>query len=264
MKENGMLLYSKNYLEEKEKKYDDNILIGFFASLVNFGREAMHTIIQYLDLGHDNKLILLSKSEEKLLAAAIVGSIDDNDLIKKILQNIMQDFISAFSPEYNPDEINIEEVEEIIEDNLKGKISRSLIQRLFFSLLLLIPLSIFLNILNLMTGEAIAQDIYLEEDLYTSEEIYTEIMPAMVLISLFILLIVFVLPNLISGYLCLNIRVAFINSIIYIFLVVIIYFYLVESVFAYVILFYMPLVLIISITCAYIGFKLASKRKIVK
>ncbi|MFX1443006.1 MAG: hypothetical protein ACFFHV_06290 [Promethearchaeota archaeon] len=262
MRFNGTLLYSKHLT--KGEKFDDNVLIGFFASLANFSREALESEIEYIDLGHDNKLILFPYSSEKLITTAIVSSIDDNELILKILKNILEDFIGAFAPDYKPDKIREEEMEFIIEENVTGKTSYPLIKRLIFSWLLLIPLCIFLNFVNITSRQNIFQNLYLDKDVYTQEEIYTEVMPLMVWTSLFILLIVFILPNLISGYLVLNEKFAYLNSVIYLVLIVSIYFFTIESVFAYVIIAYMPLVFLISIGFSYIGYRLAKKRKIIR
>ena len=262
MRFNGTLLYSK-YFSEGER-FDDNVLIGFFASLANFSREALESEIEHIDLGHDNKLILFPHSNEKLLTTAIVSSIDDNELIMKILSNVLQDFIGAFAPDYNPDKINDEEMDSIIEQNVSGKISYPLVKRLIFSWLLLIPLCIFLNFINITSGDYLFQNLYLEKDIYTQEEIYAEVIPAMIRVSLILLLIVFILPNLISGYLVLNEKFAYLNSVIYIILIMVIYFFTIESLFAYVILAYLPLVFLISIGFSYIGFRFAKKRKIIR
>ncbi len=262
MQFNGTLLFSKSL--SVEEKFDDNVLIGFFASLANFSREALESEIEYIDLGHDNKLILFPQSNEKLLATAIVSSIDDNELIIKILRNILHDFIGAFAPDYNPDKIDEDEMEHIIDENVRGKTSYPLIKRLIFSWILLIPLCIFLNYINITSREYFFRNLYLDKDIYTQEEIYTEVMPTMVWASLLILLIVFILPNLISGYLVLDEKFAYLNSVIYLALITSIYFFTIESIFAYVIIAYMPLVFLISIGFAYIGFRLAKKRKIIK
>jgi len=262
MRFNGSLLYSNHFSEGE--RFDDNVLIGFFASLANFSREALETDIEHIDLGHDNKLILFPHSSEKLLATAIVSSIDDNELIMNILRNILQDFIGDFAPDYNPDNIKEEEMNVIIEENISGKISYPLVKRLIFSWLLLIPLCILLNFINITSGDIIFQNLYLEKEIYTQEEIYTEVLPTMIRISLIILLIVFILPNLISGYLVLNEKFAYLNSVIYIILIMVIYFFTIESLFAYVILAYLPLVFLISIGFSYIGFRFAKKRKIIR
>ncbi len=262
MKFNGILLFSKKFI--KTEKYDDNVFIGFFASIANFSREAMESIVEYIDLGHDNKLILYPQLEEKLLAAAIVSSIDDNELVSKILGNITQDFIGEFGPDYDPNKIIKEETEHIIQENLEGKISNTLLKRLISSWILLIPLCILLNFININSRAYVFQYLYLDQETYTQEEIYTEVMPSMVWISLIVILIVFIIPNLISGYLVLNEKYAYLNSIIYLILITSLYFFTIESLFAYVIIAYLPFVSLLSFIFSYIGFRLAKKRKIIR
>jgi len=262
MKYNGTLLYTANYTEEE--KFDDNILIAFFASIANFTREALEGIVEYIDLGQDNKLILFPQEKEKLLAVAIVNSIDENSLISKILRNIVQDFMGEFGPDYNPDNIGKDQTTNIIEENLEGRVSHPLMYRLIYSWILLIPLCLLLNYLNIIAREFIFQYLYLDQEVYTQEEVYTEVMPSMIWISLLVLLIVFILPNLISGYLVLNEKFAYLNSIVYLILITGIYFYTIESVFAYVIIAYMPLIILISLGFTNIGFRLAKRRKIIR
>ncbi len=264
MKENGELLYSKSFLEKEEEMYDDNILIGFFASLVNFGKEAMHTIIQYIDLGHDNKLVLLSKSEERLVGAAIVSSKDDNDLIIKILQNIIEDFITAYSPEYNPNKINREDMESIFKDNLKGKTSHSLIERFIFSWILLGPILVLLIYLTVTITQDYYKYTYKKDQLFTQEEVITQIMPEFVIVALLVLIIAYALPNLLNGYVTKDMRIAVLNSMIYLVSMFILYFNFVEPLFFYVIIYASPSVIFLSIVWTYMGYRLGIKRKIVK
>lgn len=101
--EHGILLYSKEFV--REQKYDDNILIGFFTSIVNFSREALGTAVKNVNLGENNKLILVPFEDEGLLGAAIVSSHDNNELVTKIIRNITQEFIDSYSPEYNQEKI---------------------------------------------------------------------------------------------------------------------------------------------------------------
>ena len=103
MNQNGVLLYVKHYAKDH---YDDNIIIGFFASVANFSREALNSVVQNIDLGEENKLILLPNFEEKLLAAAIVNPVDDNDLVNSILKNVVQDFIDQYAPDYKPEKVS--------------------------------------------------------------------------------------------------------------------------------------------------------------
>jgi hypothetical protein len=99
---NGMMYYSKKFIDEG---FDDNLLVGFFTSTTNFSREALESVVKYVDLGSDNKLVLESKPDEDIFAAAIVSSKDNNNLVSTILKNILQDFIDEFYPDYNHDQI---------------------------------------------------------------------------------------------------------------------------------------------------------------
>ena len=55
--ESGILLYSKEF--SREEQYDDNLLIGLFTSIANFSREALGTAVKKVNLGENNKLILI-------------------------------------------------------------------------------------------------------------------------------------------------------------------------------------------------------------
>ena len=118
MQENGVLLYSKNFLKEK---FDSNLLVGFFASIANFSREALNSVVKNMDLGEDNKLILQPMSKEKLIAAAIVNSSDNNELISQILNNIILDFINEIIVEESVENIDNVQVDKIVKENLKRK-----------------------------------------------------------------------------------------------------------------------------------------------
>lgn len=262
MKYNGTLLFSKIYAEEG--KYDDNILIAFFASLANFGREALNRIIQYMDLGADNKLVLVPLAEEELLAVAIVNPIDDNGLIRNILQNILRDFVDLYTPEYNKDEVNEDVVDPLINENLEGKISYSLKYRLILAWIIVVPISILLIFLNLMAIDYFFE--YQEEQvpLYTQEDIFLDVLPQAAFITILELIIVLGFPNFILGYIIIHKFGSFMNSSIYTAIILIIYFYIVEPLFAFLIIYYSPLGVIISLGAAYIGLRIGLKRKMIK
>ncbi|MFX0134993.1 MAG: hypothetical protein ACFFDN_15235 [Candidatus Hodarchaeota archaeon] len=261
MKQNGLLIYSKNYTKED---FEDNIMIGFFASIANFSREALRSVIKHIDLGQDNKLVLAEQQDEKLVAAAIVNSSDDNDLITKVLKNIMHEIIIMFSPDYESDKIDINEMEKIIDGNIKNKTSLSTIKRLVLSWIILVPITILIAILNLMATSYYFQYIFFEERTYSQEELITEVIPEVMVISMVIVVIVFVVPNLISGYITLNRNLAFLNSGLYLVVILIAYLYSVDPLFFFVILFYLPAAVFTSNVFAYIGFRLGIKKKIVK
>ncbi|MBY8982960.1 MAG: hypothetical protein KGD57_08430, partial [Candidatus Lokiarchaeota archaeon] len=207
---NGMLLYSKNFIEQQ---YDDNLLIGFFTSIENFSREALESIVKFVDLGEDNKLILEPKPEEKIFGAAIVSSKDNNLLISKIVNNILQDFIDDFSPNYELNRKSKVRVDEIVKENLKRRISPSLKIRLIETWLILGPLGLLLTFLNIMATEYFASSLYYR--FFSMDDILMSIIPQVVLISLAELILVFGIANFISGYITLNLKVVGINSILY-------------------------------------------------
>ena len=259
MKQNGVLIYSKTYTKEN---FDDNVMIGFVASIANFSREALQSVIKYIDLGQDNKLVMFEQQREKLVSVAIVNSSDDNDLITNVLRNIIHEFIILFSPDYVSDKIDKNEMERIIEENIKSKTSFSTIQRFVLSWIILVPISILITILNLMATSYFFH--VQEERLYTQEELITEVIPEAVFISMVVIIIIFIVPNLISGYITLNRNLAFLNSGLYLIVVLFAYLYSGEPLFFYIILYYLPSAIFTSIVFAYIGFKLGIKKKIIK
>jgi len=259
IRQNGTLIYSKKFVEDK---FDDDILIGFFASIVNFSREALNNVIKDIDLGDDNKIALYEHEDERLLTVAMVHSSDDDDLIIKILQNITNDFIILFSPDY--DKLNVKEIENILESNIKKRTSLSTIHRFVLSWIILAPISIVITVLNLMITSYYFQYTYLEEKIYTQEELLKNVLPEAVAISTFLILIIFIVPNLISGYITLDRNLAFLNSILYLIIILTAYFFSAEPLFFYAIYFYLPSALFVSLVFAYFGFRLGVKMKIVK
>ena len=261
MEQNGMLIYSKTFTKDK---FDDDILIGFFASVANFSREALQSVIKDIELGQDNKIVLFENKAEKLLAVAIVNSTDNNDLLIDVLRNIMHDFIILFSPDYEPGKINRSEVENLIDVNVKKYTSLKLLHRIILSWIILIPISILITILNIMATSYYFQYTYLEERLYTQEELINEVIPEAVLISTIVVLIVYVLPNLIQGYIILDRNLAYLNSMLYIIIILFAYFNSTEPLFFYVILYGLPWAVFTSIVFAHVGYRIGTRRKIVK
>lgn len=262
MKFNGTLLYSKNYL--KEEQYDDNILVGFFASFANFGREALNSIIQHMDLGDGNKLVLVPFIDEKLLATAIVPSIDDNSLTRKILKNILRDFVDLYAPDFKQEEINNEVMDSIISENLAGKVSFSLKNRLLLAWVIVIPLSILLMLLNLAAVDYLFEPQEEQVPLYTQEDLFLEVLPQAAFITLIELIIVLGVPNFLLGYIIINKFGSFVNSSIYTTVILITYYFVLDPFFAYLIIYYSPLGVIISLGGTYFGYLFGLKRKMIK
>jgi hypothetical protein len=257
---NGMMYYSKKFIDEG---FDDNLLVGFFTSTTNFSREALESVVKYVDLGSDNKLVLESKPDEDIFAAAIVSSKDNNNLVSTILKNILQDFIDEFYPDYNHDQIERSETN-FIDNNLKGVTSYSLFKRFIISWLVLAPLALFLTYLNILFTETFIVSQYLEQEFYTLQEILNRVGPNVVLISLAELIFVFGVSNFISGFITINLKVGMINSVFYYILIILAYFLSVTPYLIYIILAFTPLVIIISFGAVYFGYIFALRRKIIK
>ena len=256
MDENGILLYSKNFMKEK---YDDNILIGFFTSIANFSREALGTAVKTVDLGENNKLILVPKPEERLLGAVIASLNDNNELVSGILANVLQDFIDSFSPNYDPDDIISEDMDKIIESHMKGKILQSPKIRMFLSWLIVAPLSYLLILLSISATAFIYEVLNLNRFL-APDQLFTRFMPALILLSTANIIILFLLPNLILGYLSPNWKIATLSSFIYLAITITLYFYSIEPNFAYIVIGHLPLALIFTLFFLFIGIRLASKK----
>ena len=245
MQENGVLLYSKNF---KEEKFDSNILIGFFASIANFSREALNSVVRNMDLGDDNKLILQHIAKEKIIVAAIVSSTDNNDLINKIVKNILLDFVN----ELLIDEDNVENidnflVDEIVKENLKRKSFPSQHKLIIISFMILIPLLIGLLSISIVLTNEFGDWII-------------NFAPALMLYSSINLLFLTAVPNLISGILSPSRKVVVMNSLIIMLLEVIAYLFLVDFLFRQIIMANLPINLILSLAFGFAGQRISARR----
>ena len=256
MDENGFLLYSKNFMEDQ---YEQDILIGFFASIANFSREALGSIVKNIDIGKNSKLILFPNVEEKLLGATIVSSNDNNDLVMGILKNIVQDFVDSYSPDYNIDQILEEDMSQIIDSNMKNQILRSPIRRLILSWFIVGPLSLILILFSINVTIFIYEIFNLNRFL-TPELLFIRFMPILVLLSTINIGILFLVPNMILGYLSPNWKIAVVNSLAYLVVTITQYFYSSEPNFAYIVIGNLHLSLIFSLFFLLLGIRYASKK----
>lgn len=256
MDENGRLLYSKNF--EREQKYDDNLLIGFFTSITNFSREALGTAVKTVNLGENNKLIIFPKQDERLLGAVIVSSNDNNELVAKILKNILQEFIDSYSPDYDTEKIIQEEMEKNIQSNLKGKVISSPITRVVITWLINGSLIYPLILLSIYATLFIFNAFNLTRFLY-GDDLFTKFFPALILLSTGNIIILFLFPNFLFGILSPNRIVAIANSIIHLVVTIILFAYSTEPVFAYIIIGHLPLTLVFSLFFLFVGIKFSSK-----
>ena len=255
--ENGILLYSKEFT--REEQYDDNLLIGFFTSIANFSREALGTAVKNVNLGENNKLILVPNEDERLLGAAIVSSNDNNELVTKIIKEILQEFIDSYSPEYDQEIIIQEEMEKVIQDVLLTKIIHYPIVRVTVSWLINIPFTILLIFVSINATLLIYAAFNLNQ-YFNIDQLFSRFFPALILLSTGNIIILFLFPNLVFGFLSINRNLAVMNSLIHLGVTVALFFYSSEPAFAYIVLGAFPLTLIFSLFFLFIGIRLSSKR----
>ncbi|MHA1804253.1 MAG: hypothetical protein ACTSU4_06910 [Promethearchaeota archaeon] len=257
LNENGVLLYEKLLTESV---FDSNLLIGFFSSITNFSREALNSVINYLDLGENKKLIIISMSREGLLGAMIANSKDNNILLNKILKTILLDFIDEYSPEYDVNKIDPVLMNKIVANSLKGKKQPSMKKRVIFSWLIVAPLSYFLLFISLNTTQFLYSLFQLDQLLYSQLEIFTMFMPALVVLAIANILIIFTVPNFILGFLIGHLKITFISSFFLVILIISLYFFSTTPLFAYIIIANLPFAFFVSFSISYVGIRL-SKRK---
>ena len=105
--------------------------------------------------------------------------------------------------------------------------------------------------------------IYLILDLnrfLTQQFLFTRFLPALILLSIFNIMILFLLPNFILGYLSPNWKIAFLNSVIHVSVSISLYFFSSEPNFAYIVISNLPLAIIFSLFFLFLGTRYSSKK----
>jgi hypothetical protein len=255
--ESGILLYSKEFT--REEQYDDNLLIGFFTSIANFSREALGTAVKNVYLGENNKLILVPYEDERILGAAIVNSKDNNELVTKIIKEILQEFIDSYSPDYDIEKILHEEMEKVIQDVLRTKIIHSPVIRNILAWIINAPLTVLLVYVSIYVTLFIFAALDLTR-YFTGPQLFSRFFPAMILLSTGNIVILFLFPNLLFGFLSTNRNISIIHSFIHLTGTIILFFYSSEPVFAYIVLGFLPLTVIFVLFFLFIGLRSSSKR----
>ncbi|MFX0010313.1 MAG: hypothetical protein ACFE9R_08365 [Candidatus Hermodarchaeota archaeon] len=255
--ESGILLYSKEF--SREEHYDDNLLIGFFTSIANFSREALGTAVEYVNLGENNKLILVPNKDERVLGAAIVSTKDNDELVTKILKEILQEFIDSYSPDYDHEKILQEEMEKIIQDVLRTKTIHSPIIRNTLSWLINAPLTILLVFVSINVTLFIYASFNLTQ-YFNLNQLFSRFFPALILLSTVNIVILFLFPNLLFGFLSTNRNLSITFSFIHLGATITLFFYSSEPAFAYIVLGFLPLTVIFVLFFLSIGIRFSSKR----
>ncbi len=261
LRRNGMLLYSESFIKQP---FDENLILGFFSSVVNFSREGLESIVDFVDLGKDSKVIFELNTQENIFGAAIVSIKDNNGLVKTILKTLLTDFIDEFSPAYDLELVkNREKMDDIIKDNLRRRGTSSLLLRFIISIIVLIGIGVVLTIINIWV---FANFILRNIPIYiTPENLVKQTIPILVLGLFAELIILFGIGNFISGYILLNLKVSILNAIIYFILIIIAHLFAlgaIASILIYPILSFLPFVAIASLGGAYLGNEFAKTKRL--
>jgi hypothetical protein len=167
-------------------------------------------MVEDVNLGKGKRLIMSSASEEKLIIAAIASVDDNRDLVKVILDQILQFFIDKFSQ--NLREVDSVAISTHIDELLKKKVINKTFKRILKSWVVQFFLGIFFGIIGLaikaigmemMPGNAQGQYVFL-----------------FVLGTIFVL-IMFPFPMFVSGYIIADRKKGHLNIFLYLLLVAI-------------------------------------------
>ncbi|GAH12659.1 unnamed protein product, partial [marine sediment metagenome] len=144
--------------------------------------------------GENNKLILVPHEDERLLGAAIVSSRDNNELVIKIIKEILQEFIDSYSPDYDQEKILHEDMEKIIQDVLRTKIIHSPIIRNVLSWLINVPLTFLLIFVSINVTLLIYAAFNLTQ-YFNWDQLFSRFFLSLILISTANIVILFLFPN---------------------------------------------------------------------
>lgn len=131
MKQNGTLLYSKAFLK---LEIEEEVLLGFIAATANFSKEALQSMVEDVNLGRGRRMVLVSASQEKIIAAAITSLDENQELVRSILDQILLNFIGKAGPHYQS--INITAMDNEIQQTIKKNSIRISFKRVIGSWIL--------------------------------------------------------------------------------------------------------------------------------
>jgi hypothetical protein len=117
LRQNGELLYSKNILNIA---IEEEVLMGFFASVSNFSQEALQLYVDEISLGEFKKIILVNSPHDKVIIGAIVDRVDSKTAVRRIINELLLKFISNYGPQFSLEQIKSHEVDGML-NGLFGK-----------------------------------------------------------------------------------------------------------------------------------------------
>jgi hypothetical protein len=249
MRQNGSLLYSKIFGTQPLQTEED-ILIGFFASTANFSKEALQSMVEDVNLGMGKRLILVSSSREKILAAAIVSITDNRDLIKLILDQFLNHFVTKYQPHFQ----NIDQgaCDKIISGILESYTVKFSAKRVFLSWLA----QGFLGTIGFGLVTIFTQIAFVVFGISANfQNLF-----AILLIATIDILILFPLPIFISANIVGRKKNAIINFILYWIYITILLFTTPQALL--IIYGYFPVIIIIGIAFGWLGLNNVNKKKL--
>ena len=202
MKTNGNLFYSREF---KQTEIEEEVMLGFFAATANFSKEALQSMVEDVNLGKGRRVIMSSSSEEKLIIAAIVNVEDNRDLVKMLLDKILQWYIEKFSD--NVRDVDPVAISKYIDELLKKKVLDRMYKRVLKSWVIQFILGIFAVIVS-YTLKVIGMD--------QMDGSYQQYIMIFLLGSLLVL-VVMPFPMFVSGFIVADRKKGIWNVLIYLF-----------------------------------------------
>ncbi len=245
MKTNGTLFYSRDF---KKIEIEEEVMLGFFAATANFSKEALHSMVEDVNLGKGKRVILSSASEEKLIIAAIVNAEDNRDLVKFILDTILKWYIEKFTQ--NIRDIDPVAINNYIDELLKKKVLDRMYKRILKSWIAQFFLGIFTIFIGYIIKEMALGVIGVGENQYA----------LIFFLGTLLILIVFPVPMFVSGYIVADRKKSYLNLFLYLILVILLLSF--DNVMIIVFIGNFPMIIVISIVFLLIGIYYNSKKKL--
>lgn len=270
---NGVSVYSRHY---KEMKAEDQLVSGFVSALGSFSTEALGSDLQSVILQTGERLSILTSSDASVVGIIIADSRDHPALISKLLTEIIQEFIEIFQKDIAKNNPLLSTKTEKFNNNvdriLKGRTATRTILKGFLGNVLSFGLMILLSIL-LITGllplGPLLRDqfssfptIIFTDGINAQEFLVLEWITAYVVIVILLLLMgVYFLPAVLSGYMAGTRKRGIVNALLLGIFVCVVISIEVPFLLWWLILL-SPITSLTAITCGYFGGYLKMRRKL--
>ncbi len=223
--QNGTCVFTRHY---RKSRVDDQLLSGFISALGNFSREALGSNLQSIKLQSGEQLSILKYQYAPIIGIVIADPRDHPSLISTILNRILQDFTEEFRKEITANDPKLvgltQKFNKNIDEILKGKVStRSPLKMILgniisFSLMILIAILMIRGIVRfsplLETNLAGFPTINFSDGIDPNEFMALQTITGTTTgILLLMLLGLFFLPSILSGYIAGSEKRGILNAI---------------------------------------------------